>query len=225
MDYTVLPVIHFQNTDQALRNAEIAFDAGCPGVLLISMDGEDELLGPAAKEVKRRWGDKLVGVNYLSLSALSALRLNLAHGFDLTWTDNAGVHSTGLGTLAHLVADELKATPEHTFFGACGFKGQRAEPDTAAAAVMAAGLRMLPTTSGSATGVAADLQKIRSIRAALGTGPLAVASGITPENVLDYAPFVSHFLVATGVSDDFYNFNFEKLAVLVSRLRNFSRAA
>ncbi|WP_150126609.1 hypothetical protein [Burkholderia cenocepacia] len=220
MKHTILPVIHYQTDARAVENAERAFDAGCDGVLLISMDGDDEPLGPLAQEVKSRWNDKLVGVNYLTLPANVALQRNLKDGLDLTWTDNAGIHSTGASTLASFIERQLELAPGHQFLGAVAFKHQRAEPDPAAAAVMAHQRRMVPCTSGSATGVAADVEKIRSIRAALGTAPLGIASGITPDNVLDYAPFVSHILVATGVSSNFYDFDFERLAVLVNRVRS-----
>ncbi|MDN8078562.1 hypothetical protein QZN30_04020 [Burkholderia multivorans] len=50
----VIPVIHYENADQAMRNAERAFDAGCEGVFLIHMDGENELLSPSAIAIKAR---------------------------------------------------------------------------------------------------------------------------------------------------------------------------
>ena len=224
MKKTILPVIHYHTYARAFENAERAFDAGCDGVLLISMDGDDEPLGPLARQVKARWSDKLVGVNYLTLPANIALRKNLEDGLDVTWTDNAGVHSSGLSTLASLVAGGLEGAEGHQFLGAVAFKHQRAEPDPAAAAVMAAQLGIIPCTSGSATGVAADLEKIRSIRSALAGGALGIASGITPDNVMDYAPYVSHILVATGVSSNFYDFDFERLALLVGRVRKQEQA-
>ncbi|MBU9200312.1 hypothetical protein KTD31_02960 [Burkholderia multivorans] len=50
----MIPVIHYENADQAMRNAERAFDAGCEGVFLIHMDGENELLSPSAIAIKAR---------------------------------------------------------------------------------------------------------------------------------------------------------------------------
>ena len=44
------------------------------------------------------------------------------------------------------------------------------------------------TTSGPGTGKAAAPEKIRTIRQAIGDKPLAIASGVTPENVPDYLP-------------------------------------
>ena len=56
-------------------------------------------------------------------------------------------------------------------------------------------------TSGPGTGQAASLEKVRALRAGLGGHPMALASGITPENVRDYLPHVQAFLVGTGIEE------------------------
>ena len=53
-------------------------------------------------------------------------------------------------------------------------------------------------TSGVKTGSAADIEKIRTFRSGCGDKVLALASGVTPENVTDYIPYVDCILVATG---------------------------
>ena len=72
------------------------------------------------------------------------------------------------------------------------------------------------TTSGIATGEEADLTKIQDFRAGIGDRPLALASGITPDNALSYAD-VDAFMVATGINvpGDFYNIDPERLAALM----------
>ncbi|VTU43045.1 MULTISPECIES: hypothetical protein [unclassified Variovorax] len=80
----VLPVIHFAEKARAFHNAAVAFDAGCDGVWLISMDGRDSLLEPAALEIKAAWPTKQVGINYLTLPAVEAIRRNVAAGLDMT---------------------------------------------------------------------------------------------------------------------------------------------
>jgi predicted TIM-barrel enzyme len=64
------------------------------------------------------------------------------------------------------------------------------------------------------------LDKIRTFREALGTHPLAIASGITPENVAAYAPLVDMILVATGINfkDDFYNIDPARLTALLAAI-------
>jgi hypothetical protein len=59
----------------------------------------------------------------------------------------------------------------------------------------------VPTTSGDATGVEADLKKIREIRSYLPAGKrLGIASGVTEENVRMYLQEgVTDFLIATSL--------------------------
>jgi predicted TIM-barrel enzyme len=89
-------------------------------------------------------------------------------------------------------------------FAGVAFKHQRAEPHPELTAQKTRSFGFIPTTSGSASGVAAQSEALAKIRNALGgTSPLAIASGITPENVHSFAPNLTHILVATGVSSDF----------------------
>jgi predicted TIM-barrel enzyme len=213
MHCNVIPVIHYQDDEQAMRNAERVVDAGCDGVFLIHMDGENELLAPIACRIKARWTDRiLVGINYLGVDPAKAALANIANGLDMTWTDVQLTHSSAEPwTYAEMVQAALAKTPQHRLFTGVAFKHQRSEPQPELAARMADKFGFIATTSGAATGVAAEVAKIARLRAALGDAPLAIASGVTPENVHEYGPYLSHILVATGVSESFYEFDYEKL--------------
>jgi predicted TIM-barrel enzyme len=80
------------------------------------------------------------------------------------------------------------------------FKYQREVEDVVQASRTAVDYMDVVTTSGPGTGFAASLDKIRTMKQAIGAFPLAIASGITPENVTDYLPISDCFLVATGIS-------------------------
>ena len=209
----VIPVIHYASDEQAIRNAELAFDVDCAGIFLIHMDGENHLLAPVAQVIKARWPSKLVGINFLGAEPADAVAANIANGLDMTWTDVQLTHSAAAPwTQAECVREALARSPKHMVFAGVAFKHQRAEPQPELAAQKARDFGFIPTTSGSATGVAAEEGKVVKLRAALGdAAPLAIASGITPENVHKFAPSLTHILVATGVSSNFYEFDFEKL--------------
>ncbi|KVP75223.1 hypothetical protein WJ96_05555 [Burkholderia ubonensis] len=209
----VIPVIHYQDDEQAMRNAERAFDAGCAGVFLIHMEGQNQLLAPVARLIKSRWPDMLVGINYLGRDPAAAVAANITDGLDMTWTDVQLTHSdVAPWEGAMRVREALVRHPEHLVFAGVAFKHQRYEPQPEMAALTARVFGLIPTTSGSATGVAAEVGKVAQMRAALGDAPqLAIASGITPENAHEFAPHLSHILVATGVSSSFHDFDFEKL--------------
>ncbi|MFD1506928.1 hypothetical protein ACFSBG_14780, partial [Georgenia yuyongxinii] len=59
----------------------------------------------------------------------------------------------------------------------------------------------VPTTSGPGTGKSADPSKLAAIRRGAGmTTPLAIASGVTTENIHSILPVVDFVLVATGIA-------------------------
>lgn len=197
----VFPVIHYETVRQALDNAAIAERCGCPGVFLISMDGRDDELDQAIMAVKFRFTGLKVGGNFLSLGPLEALQRCLDLEIDATWTDKPGVTSAGANADAHAIRDLLLANPEHAFFGSVAFKYQAPERDPAKAALNAFELGMIPTTSGAATGVAVDTTKLATMKGALGAAPLALASGVSPENAHLFIPHVDYFLVSTHISE------------------------
>ncbi|MYM92469.1 hypothetical protein [Duganella vulcania] len=196
----------------------MAFEAGCDGVFLISMDGHDEVLLEQAVEVKARWPRHLVGINFLSRPPELAIEACAEAGLDMTWIDNAQVHSQQDIVLARGISAQLQRFVDHQLFGGVAFKYQRHEPNPGLAAMRAQDLGIVSTTTGPGTGQAADVDKIARMYRAIGGGPLAIASGVTPDNVLDYAPYLTHILVATGVSKNEHEFDFELLCRLMGKL-------
>lgn len=214
----VLPVIHHHSDDASFAAADIAFAAGCPGVFLIHMGGRDAMLDAPARAIKAHRPDKFVGTNRLSMEPAAAIRHDASLGLDGTWSDSPGISTLprfarDLAPISAAIAEAQAANPAFAFFASVAFKYQPAEPDPAAAALIATAQGWIATTSGEGTGVAADMGKLSTMRAALRTAPLAIASGVTPENVAEHARYVSHILVATGISyPDRDEFNPARLA-------------
>lgn len=207
----VLPVVHHINTSTTLEQAELAFRCGAHGVFLISHRNADAELAAPAAVLREAHPNKLIGVNFLSLSAEPALRLARKLGLQMVWADAVGVHSSGVTAEGKALGELLAAEPRFgvpALFGAVAFKYQPHDDNPALAAFLASALGMIPTTSGPGTGEPPSVAKIRAMREVLGdNAPLAVASGMTPENVGEFLPYVTHFLVATGVSRDTYHFD------------------
>ena len=139
------------------------------------------------------------------------------------WADNARIDETH-SPEDQPEAREIAAVREQSgwnglYFGGTAFKKQRevAPEQYKTAARVASRWMDVVTTSGIATGHAAAQSKIVDIRAGCGDTPLALASGVTPDNALHYAKAVDCFLVATGinVSGDFYNLDPDQLEQLL----------
>lgn len=213
----IWPVIHLESVEQALANARVALAEGASGVFLIHMDGDDDMIEPAAIAIRAACPGLAIGANYLSLPASAALIRALTAGLEASWSDNPGVRSDRITDEAQAIAGVLADHPNHLFFGSVAFKYQPSDPNPGEAAVRAQSLGMLPTTSGTATGRAPSGAKLTGIREALGPeGRLAVASGVDRTNIGEIAPLVSDILVSTGICQDFYTFDPARLAALIA---------
>jgi hypothetical protein len=211
----ILPVIHHENDKLTLAEAKLAFACGADGVFLISHDGRDAKLVPLAKKLAEKHGAERIGLNFLSSSFGPAYELAMLLKIGMIWVDNANLDSSHVSSIAKAISENNKSRPgAPIIYAGVSFKYQAHEPDPAGAAAAAARLGFIPTTSGSATGHAPDVEKIAAMRQAAGDR-LAIASGITPENISQFLPMATDILVATGVSDPDGRFNESRLRELI----------
>ena len=214
----LIAVIHYRDDETSLANANIAASSGFDGVCLIHMNGQDHLIEDAAVAIKKRYPSLLVITNRLAMHPVDMINRDVALGLDGSWADNPGVSSNGISSLASEIEDAVlkvrEDKPEFLFFGSVAFKTQPHDPDPATAAVKAKNLGWIATTSGPATGIAPDEDKLERMKKAVASFDLAVASGITPENAEVLGEHVDWVLVSTGISDTFYTFDPVKVAAL-----------
>jgi predicted TIM-barrel enzyme len=190
MNKNIIPVIHVINREQALVNYGICLGCGCEKVFFINHQISADKMIEIALQAKKSSG-LWIGVNILGTSPETALGYNWE--FDAVWIDQ------------RVTIEE--PIFEGAIFGGIAFKYQRDEhiwknPELLmSAAEEAKRCTTIATTSGMGTGHQAPIEKIRVIKEALGDHPLAVASGITPDNIATYAPYVDYFLVASSITD------------------------
>lgn len=228
----VTPVIHVQDIRQTLDNIRIALRQGVPGIWLINHDFPVEPFLPILKAARAECPDLWLGANFLAqpgdvafpiLGRLAADECAL----DGYWADDARMDERmPRQTDAESIAAIRASSGWHgLYFGGVCFKKQRpVDPafDELSARIARPFMDVV-TTSGVATGQATDLKKITDFRRGLGTAPLAIASGVTPDNALHYAAEVDCFLVATGINrpGDFYNIDPARLAALLDVTRSY----
>ena len=196
----LLPVVHVETLDQALRNVEVARDAGADGVFLIA-HGESYpvLLDITARVIEQHPG-WFVGVNCLDLRPHEVIA-HLPAGVQGIWSDNAGVVPGEPPAAAErFAAERARCGWAGLHFGGVAFKYQRQVGTAAEAARAAVGHMEVICTSGPGTGQAMSADKAREMRDAVGAYPIALASGVTCGNVAEFLPYVDAYLVATGIS-------------------------
>lgn len=231
----ILPVVHVSDARQTLCNIVTLRREGAHGVFLINHDFEHAALLPIIREVRRDHPDLFLGVNFLGVTGRDAFPvLGELQGdgcpVDAYWADDARIDERIAEQAEAGEIDAVRAASGWTglYFGGTAFKKQRvvAVEDYARAAAIACRHMDVVTTSGIATGAAADVSKIDVFREACGDHAMAIASGVTPDNIEHYAADVDAILVATGINfdGDFYNIDPARLRTLLQRVRAIAMA-
>ncbi len=216
----LLPVIHVESSYQAMRNIERCVRAHCEGVFLIQMEGQDHLLEEPLYAAKQAWTHLKIGLNHLSLSAKASLEVCDRLQADMMWSDDVGLHSLQGRPQEVAALHTLHQTRRHIeIFASVAFKTQSFEPDPAGRVRLAREHGWIPTVSGKATGHAPDAAWIQALSCEATLGPLAIASGVDPKNAHRFRSWVSDMLVATGISQSFYEIDSQKLQDLQDLLR------
>lgn len=202
----LLPVIHPAGWDQALASIRVATNAGVKGVFLINQGMSITEVLRLVLEARRLHPPLWVGVNLLGLDSAAALAtaLDACEGrIDGIWSDDADIG----GPVAQAFVEERRRRGwTGLYFGGVAFKYQTPVADDQLPAVAEAALPYVDVvcTSGPGTGMEASPQKLARLRGGMGrSAALALASGVTADNVVRYLLHVDAFLVGTGLEASF----------------------
>lgn len=206
----ILPVIHHINNELAFIQATMAKSFKADGIFLISHVGTNDELPNLAQEIQELLGLK-VGLNLLGVDILEAAKVVEEYKLDMLWGDNCGVSSLGLDSKGEELSLWKKRNPNIDVFASVAFKYQKVDTNPPLAAKEAQNAGFIPTTSGSGTGYAPSLEKIVAMSNVV-DNQLAVASGMDCENVHHFKDYLSHILVATGISKNENEFDIDKMS-------------
>lgn len=198
------------NINQVLTNVKICTDNGIKKVFLINHHvGVEDMLN-CTTIVKDKYPELWIGVNMLGVPATEAIAKNLT-GIDGLWCDET---LTREDVINHKVFKGL-------IFSGLAFKYQPQPEDLEHACKEAIRANVVATTSGSATGKAADIEKIKTISKHIGNNPMAIASGVSIDNIHDYFGLVDYLLVASSITSSQEMIYEDKLKELVKAVKDF----
>jgi len=238
----IYPVVHINDPETATAQADIAFSAGADGVYLIDHSSNPSFadLFDTFNLVKAAHRDGFVGINPLGAGdALASLRVveaayhqgQLDFMPDGLWVDSAkaGVNIAGFDRLNAFRQShpELRGVK---LLGGVAFKytsDYTEAPEAAAAmAIEAAPYLDVITTSGEGTGQPPPVAKIKAMKER-SASKIAIASGISIDNVKDYQPYTDEVLVSTSVETEPYSGIFDpgKLRQLIEAAHSGKGAA
>ena len=190
MKTELIPVIHMIDDDQVLLNVEICHQCGIKKVFLINHVVSIQELLKCAYRIKEEYTDMWVGVNMLGMPTHIALSNPLV-GIDGLWCD---------ATISSNQAKQVRSF-RGLFFGGLAFKYQSQPTDLESACKDAKFATDVACTSGTGTGKAPTTIKIINIRGFLGEHPMAIASGVSVDNIESYKGIVNYLLVASSITN------------------------
>lgn len=190
------PVIHVVDVLKSIDNIKIAIDSNADGVFLISHKLPPNKFIRLADGIRIMFPEIWMGINVLDNDNEKILN-KLPFGFDGYWSDNIFKNT------------DLIHSKVEKYFGGFAFKYQKE-----VVSIEDEVKDVLPfvdclTTSGDATGFPPNIEKIKRIRNAVGTKPIAIASGICSANVESFQD-ADVFLVASSIGKSFTELDFVK---------------
>lgn len=222
--HAVIPVIHVETEKQTRKNAEIAYNSGADGIFLISMNGMNHKdLLQMHDTIRNEYSTWFIGINCLDLKAVSVFN-KINNNVSGVWTDNAHISEW---IKEQPTAELIKTAQKNSgykglYFGGVAFKYQEEVKNPALVAKIATKYMDVITTSGIKTGSAPDIAKISIMKEAIEQHPLAIASGITPENIKSFLPITDAFLVASSITDPLTEeIDVNKIKKLINTVRSF----
>ena len=197
--------------DEAVTSAdvEIARGEGADGIFLIkdytTLATDDDVLA-AYDYTRSKYPLWWIGVNLLDHMPAEAIR-RIKQSTSGLWIDSSQIREgkpDGADYLRKI--HEYLITFRHRvplLFASIAFKYQEPVKDFAAVTRLAEPYADVLVTSGDATGVPADFEKIAIMRTAATKAPLVLASGVSVDNVKRYIELgVDGFIVNTSISTD-----------------------
>lgn len=218
LTHVFLPVIHVEAEDQAVRNMKIARDNGADGVFLINHTIRWSQLLSVYDWARGSFPTFWIGINCLDLDRSMALQ-HAPTGLQGLWCDNGGVDDIGVSQNFFYFENLRKSRGwKGLYFGGVAHKGQNRVYDPALAAKHAVGHIDVITTSGDSTGQPPEVSKIQAMRRAINGHPLAIASGMSVENVERFMPYCDCFLVASSIGHSFSELDPQKTLAFAKKL-------
>lgn len=191
------PVIHcadpysHNGTQHVYQNIRIALENFADGIFLIGHGLRHTSMIGLYNLSRKLFPDFWIGINFLDVSRESEFEriIKSCPGLNALWTD-------GMPNI------RLDIDPQIEVFGGVAFKylnPNQSGDELVLACNKAKKIVDVVTTSGNATGFPPDIKKLEKIRNCIKQMPLALASGVTEDNVLAFLPTVDYFLVASSI--------------------------
>ena len=197
----IVPVIHTVDFKQVIYNVNVCVGNGINKIFLIDhhitddsivkmtnyIDYIRDMINPSME----------IGVNFLQLDTKDAMIKAEDLKLDFLWADKSYISEDTIDQALEILDYQKKVW----YFGCVAFKYQKAEKNLKWVCEKACKLMDVVTTSGSGTGKAPSIDKIKLMRSYIGNKKLAIASGVNSENKKIFDEYADYYLVASSIID------------------------
>lgn len=226
-NHSLIVALHSRSIAHALEGAEIALTNGAHGVAVVTHVIAPVIWLEAIRQIKEKYPHHQAVLNILQRDPktifliMKELEQILPDGI---WTDNARISGIDYIPSWHETdADDVRNIQEEMwwkwlYFGGLDFKHQKHLDASAYPFAVQQAKKYLDiiTTSGDATWVSADKEKVKNIKELAWNYPVWLASGVMPENIGEYIKNTDISIVASWISKDYYNLDPAKVLELAN---------
>ena len=197
--------LHCKSEAQVLTEAQKIIDAGAQGFLLSNRSSfvssykqTKPNLFELAHKLKQMYPSKIIGVNPLDQTSHVALMMGKQYSFDLLWVNDGGIFP-GIDSAFPCFMESGKE-----YYGSIHTSNNQSVDLIQQVQILQGSIKnfSLVVTSGISAGIPPHIEKIKTIKEAIGATPLVIASGMSAENVREYCPYADVFIVGISVQEN-----------------------
>ncbi|MBI5495417.1 MAG: hypothetical protein HY904_10365 [Deltaproteobacteria bacterium] len=204
--------------ETAVRNARAVVEGGGDMVILINSRCEMPLYERVLAAVRAAFPQFPLGISALSYGPQNLTEgFRLAEGFhaDLVWTevvpgqgfeweDDDGSYKPGAVTPVELaLGTQARVRPAALHVSGVHMKYTRPTDGRSFDTALRDALGTVDgiNITGAATGVLADVERVRRARELAGAWPMGLASGVSTENIASVLPYIDYAIVGTSLKE------------------------
>ncbi len=196
-----------EGLQECISDLEVSFNNGADAIIF---EGHDyKKMDAIFTEIRKLYPKHIIGVNFLgSKNGLYTYKetfsLAKKHKLQIAWTDFSGVDLIKEATEVSLHDIEKNTSPDVFYVSGVHMKySTLLDPQKSIekSALQAMGWVDGITITSHQTGTAADIDKVKRVKAVVHDYPVGLASGVSATNIKPFLPLVDYVLVNTSIAD------------------------
>lgn len=222
----LLPVLSCYSYKQFISNIKKLYplyqEKMINGVWLLTNNTNSNTIEKVIIWVRKNFSDLWIGVNLIGENIITILEFINKNRPDGIWNDRSSVNDEKYQNVPNIMIDQIKRLKwSGLYFGGILFKYVAVQGDKKNIVKKSSKYMDVLTTSGIGTGIPIEKKKLEFIYKTKHKNlPVAVASGITPENISDIIQYCNIFIVRSSIVDSNNNVSISKLFKLINAIKN-----